>query len=61
MEEYFMQRFKNILVVIDRRNDCDALVGRAVSLAHRNKVPLTRVPCTFTQQCATGTGSIVGF
>ena len=56
-----MQRFKNILVVIDRRNDCDALVGRAVSLAHRNKVPLTRVPCTFTQQCATGTGSIVGF
>jgi hypothetical protein len=41
MEECFMQRFKNVLVVIDLKNDCESLIERAVSLILRNQVPLT--------------------
>ncbi|NKQ37033.1 MAG: universal stress protein [Chloroflexi bacterium] len=43
-----MQRFKNILVVVDPDNPCDTLVGRAVSLARRNQASLTAV--TFSEE-----------
>jgi len=43
-----MQRFKNILIVIDRKNDCEVLIERAVSLVHRNQSSLTVI--TFSEE-----------
>lgn len=43
-----MQRFKNVLVVIDRKNDCQLLIERALSLVHRNQAPLAVI--TFSEE-----------
>ena len=43
-----MQRFKNILVVVDRKIDCQALTERAVSLARTNQSLLTVI--TFSEK-----------
>ena len=43
-----MQRFKSILVVIDRNTDSEVLVKRAVTLAHRNQAHLNVI--TFSEE-----------
>ena len=42
-EEEFMQRFKNILVVVDEKTENRVVVERAVILAQRNRARLTVV------------------